>query len=71
MDESLKISDLVVITNQSTELPENILPGGRVVMVFDTTVLVQRSNGSLLSYHQDHIRKLKSEDMKEEGMELY
>ena len=71
MNESLKICDLVVITNQSTELPENLIPGGRIVMLYDTTVLVQRSSGALLSYKRENIRELKPEDMLKEGIELF
>lgn len=71
MNENLKISDLVVILNQTAFVPERVIPGGRVVMMWDAMVLVQRSNGALITYKREDLRKLNSEDMKEPGMELY
>lgn len=68
--ETIKISDLVIFKDQSNNMIDNSLMGGRVVMVTDTIVFLERTGRGICSYKREDMRLLKPEDVKESGIEI-
>lgn len=70
MTEPIKISDLVIFKDQSNNMIENTLTGGRVAMVTEAYVFLERTGRGIMSYRREDVRLLKPDDVRNEGIEI-
>ena len=70
LEKTLQIGDIVIFTDQSKNLIENTLLGGKVALIQDTKILILGRDNIYRMYKIDEVRALTTEDFKNDQITI-